>query len=211
MSKRKLPVLAEHSLSMVSSARVEIPYEFEHRVRGELSDQKRAISCRPGCSNCCYHPVHLSALEGVLLYRHLVSRGKWTPTFRAKIQEHADKTRDLSYEVWLLSLIPCPLLDLSTNRCTAYAGRPFQCRVTFSSGDPHNCHPHRISESEIINKHEVSREFHERVSRAIRRHGITMIIMPLSVAIFLGESISNGEIDLESADIAVLKDYLEST
>jgi Fe-S-cluster containining protein len=147
----------------------------------------------------------------MLLYKNLVSRGRWTPSLKATFEEHASKVRDASYEVWLLSMIPCPLLDEGTKKCTVYNARPFQCRVTYSTGDPYNCHPHRILESEIVNKRDVTEEFHSRVNRAIRKHGITTIIMPLSVAVLVGEKISNGEYDLDGADMAIFKDYVENT
>lgn len=204
MNRRKLPIFAEHSLADVASTRVELSTRFK-----EETQMKDGITCRPGCAHCCYHPVHLSVFEGVLLYRHLVATGRWTPSFKAKIAQHADTTRDLTYEIWLLSMIACPLLDGKTKRCSVYPMRPFACRVTYSNGDPHFCHPHRILSSGIVNKAEVTREFHARQQTAVRRHDLTMIIMPLSVALLIAERIENGEFDLEGADMAILREYVE--
>ncbi len=204
MARRKLPVLTEHSLASVVTARVTLAAEFKESIEG-------TISCRSGCSDCCYHPVQISISEGILLYRHLVSSGRWTPSFRATMEEHARTTRDLSYEVWLLSLIPCPLLDPGTKKCTVYSHRPFQCQVTYSTGDPYNCHPHRIMASGLVNRQKVMNDFNEQVIRAIRKHGITMINMPLSVAVLLGEKVVAGEFEMDGSDMATFRDYLENT
>jgi Fe-S-cluster containining protein len=206
MSRRKLPILAEHSLADVLTTRIRITSEFREEIQ-----QQDTITCTPGCSHCCYHPVHMSIFEGVLLYRHLVASGRWSPSFKAKIEEHANSTRDLSYEIWLLSLIACPLLDQKTNRCTVYSARPFACRVTLSTGDPFECHPHRVLNSGIQSKTEVTRAFHARQKADFRRHDLTMIIMPLSVALLIGERIESGQFDLEGADMAILQAYIEDT
>ena len=167
MARRRLPVLVEHSLATVVSARVAVAGDFEVKLRERALKTGKPISCKSGCSNCCYHPVHVTALEGAVMYRHLVARGRWTPSFRESVRAHAERTHDLRYELWLLSMIPCPLLDEKTSRCTAYDARPLACRVTFSTADPFLCHPHRITESGIVNKNEPMDAFHAQVSASI--------------------------------------------
>jgi hypothetical protein len=104
-------------------------------------------------------------------------------------------------------VIPCPLLDEKTSKCTAYAARPLACRVTFSTGDPHQCHPHRITASGIVDKRGPITEFYTQLRATIKRHGITLISMPMSVGLLIGEKIVTGEIDVESTDLEVLKQY----
>lgn len=204
--KRSLPVLSEHSLASVGASQIEISLRFNHQL---LSDHQ-GTSCKSGCAHCCYHPVYLSAVEGVLLYRKIVSKGLWSPKFKSQILDHAHKTMDLPYEVWLLSMLPCPMLKTDTRTCMAYRDRPFACRITVSVGDPDACHPHRIVEASIVNKVDVTRDFYAAVSKVTKRHGIGVIIMPLSVALLIGESIDQGEVGLESADMEVLKRYVEN-
>jgi Fe-S-cluster containining protein len=211
MARRKLPLLVEHSLATVVSARVEVSTDFERKLRDEASKTGKPVSCESGCAHCCYHPIHITALEGAVLYRQLVARGRWTPSFQETIRVHAARTYDLPYELWLLSMMPCPLLDEKTAMCTAYDARPLVCRTTFSTGDPYNCHPHRITDSGLVSKREPVETFHARVRASIKRHGITMIIMPLSVALLIGEKIVTGEIDIEAADVEVLKQYFGSS
>jgi len=205
MARRRLPLLVEHSLAAILSARVEVAGAFERKLRDEAPT--KPITCKSGCSHCCYHPVHITALEGAVLYRQLVARGRWTPSFREQVAAHAERTHDLTFELWMLSMIPCPLLDEKTSMCTAYSARPLNCRVTFSQGDPHLCHPHRVTASGIVNKREPITEFYEKLRSSIKRHGITLISMPLSVGLLIGEKIVTGEIDVEATDLEVLKQY----
>ena len=205
MARRKLPILVEHSLSDVAGTRLELAAKFR-----ETTERSGPVSCRSGCAHCCYHPVHVSIFEALLLYRHLVSSGRWTPSLRAKLTEHADTTRDLAFEIWLLSMLACPFLD-ANNKCSVYAQRPFACRVTLSQGDSYLCHPHRVLNSQIVSKTDITREFHKRQRVPTRRHDLTLIIMPLSVALLIAERIERGEVDLEATDMAVLQDYVERT
>jgi hypothetical protein len=151
--------------------------------------------------------VLITALEGVLLYRWLASHGRWTPSFQARIREHASKTKDLAFEVWFLSVLPCPLLDETTKRCTAYAARPYLCRVTYSLGAPEKCHPHKIEQSGLVNKQAVVKTFHSEQSKIVKKHGLQMVLMPLSTAILIGEKIHTGQIELEAADIEILRQF----
>ena len=108
---RKLPVLTEHSLSSVMSSRLAVADAFEREIIKEADTSGKPLSCHSGCDSCCYHPVFLTVTEGILLYRHLVSAGKWSPTFKKSLEAHADMVRELDFPVWLLSMVACPLLD----------------------------------------------------------------------------------------------------
>lgn len=209
--RRRLPLVTEQSLAALRRTRAQLSSDFDRELFGTLGVSNLAVSCRVGCSNCCYHPVLITAMEGALLYQWLAERGRWTPSLQAKIKEHADRTRDLSYEVWFLSMVPCPMLDETTRKCTVYEGRPYACRVTYSLGDPDKCHPHRIGESGIVNKQEVMLTYHREQSKVARKHGLQMVLMPISLALRIGERIVNGKLDLESADLAILEEVGSSS
>ena len=209
MNRRRLPLIVEQSLASVRHTRSQLAESFERELRMAANEAKTSITCREGCSNCCYHPVHITALEGALLYRYLADNGRWTPSVQERIRAHAERTRDLPYEVWFLSVIPCPLLDEKTKKCTAYKGRPFFCRATFALGDPDLCHPHKIEETEMVPRDRMVAAFHNEQAKVMRKHQLTTIIMPLSVAVLMGEKIVNGTIDLEQADVEVLREYAE--
>lgn len=205
--KRKLPLLVEHTLSTLRFARSQISVEFDRELRLKLDEAGAGVACREGCANCCYHPMLITALEGLQLYQWLTEHGRWTPSVRNRVREHAETTKDLPQAVWFLSLIPCPLLDTTKFTCTAYEGRPFTCRVTYSAGDPNDCHPHRIEDSGTINKQLVLAKFHGAQAQAARKFGLHMIVMPLSMAVLLGERIAKGEVDLENADAEIIREY----
>jgi Fe-S-cluster containining protein len=192
MTRRNLPVLVERSISEAAAGRRLVAFDFEKRAR-----QMGEITCRKGCSHCCYHPLMISVLEGIELYRGLVAQGVWSK-LRPAIVEHQDATWGLSLEVWLLSMRPCPLLK--DDLCSAYDVRPMSCRITVSVGDPHLCHPHRLDGgSGILPKKgsfEATRKFEDGL---LRMHGLKSSLIPMSAAVLLGEQIDKGELELGEA------------
>lgn len=207
--RRRLPLVTEQSLATLRFVRTQLASDFDRELQDAAADGKLRLSCRVGCANCCYHPVMITAIEGALLYRHIAERGRWTPSFQQRVREHATKTRDLPMAVWFLSAIPCPLLDDKTKKCTAYEGRPFACRATYAFGDPDDCHPHRIEKAGLVNRKEVTSQYHTEQTKIASKHGLQMVVMPLSAALLLGEKIINGEVDLEDSDVSILRDYME--
>jgi Fe-S-cluster containining protein len=209
--RRRLPLVAEQTLGNVRRVRAQLAGDFERELQQAARNAGTKTSCRAGCANCCFHPVLITALEGVLMYRWLAEHGRWTPSVQARIREHSETTRDLEFSVWFLSVIACPMLDEKTKRCTIYAARPHTCRVTFAFGDPDNCHPHRIEQSGLVNKAEVVGAYHREQAKIIKRHGLRVVLMPISMAILMGEKIVSGEIELEGADLAALRASLGET
>lgn len=200
--RRRLPLATEQTLSQVKHLRTKMAGELEIEVR-----TSKQMTCKKGCSNCCYHPVLITALEGALLYQGLVRKGKWSSHLRTRLEEHMNKTKDLAFEVWFLSVIPCPLLNETTKECTAYAVRPYQCRATYSIGEAADCHPHNIAKSGLLNRQKTMAEYHSEHSKLISKHGLQMVLMPLSMAVLLGEDIIAGRVPLENADREVLRKF----
>ena len=131
----------------------------------------------------------------MLLYRHLTDRGYWTPSFRKKLEIHADKTWDLAAEIWLLLDMPCPLLD--KGKCLAYEARPFTCRTTYSFGDPYNCVPKRLTSGRFADKDDITARFRKVETEILAQHKLSLLGMPISKAILLGEKVLTGDADLE--------------
>ncbi len=206
---RKLPILVERSIADVHADRVRVSQEFERNLREVEGDGGPALSCHKGCANCCYHPVQISILEGVLLYRWLVTHGKWSPVVRQKCEQASSATFGLAMETWLLAAIPCPLLELKTNTCTAYAGRPFSCRTIFSMSDPDECHPHTLTVGALLPRVEPSEVFMQTENAALKRHGLERVLVPISTAVLMGERIDTGKVDLEACNTALYRDYME--
>lgn len=207
--RRHLPLFVERSVAATEMHRTDLSAKFELKVRQEVSDRGESITCTPGCASCCYHPVMISILEGISIYRYLQKKGRWTDKLKAKLKETSDLQYGTSFEVWLFSMIPCPLLD-GKNRCTAYEARPFICRSYYATSDPYNCHPHRLGDkTKLVDRRDVVDEFHNRQAKALAQHNLHFLSMPIGKALLLAERICVGEIDLESTDAEVFKEYVE--
>ncbi len=203
MSKRHLPVLVEHSLGALEAARIDLAARFSASHLGGPNP----TTCRSGCSNCCYHPVTISILEGTLLYRHLKKEGLFTSEMRKHLQHSSDTLLGASYAVWLLSVIACPLLD--GDKCTAYSARPFVCRTTISTGDPHYCHPHQLGENtKIADRIEVVQSFHEVETKILRGHRLDHLLVPVGTSVLVGERISEGQLEISRANKDLIFEYV---
>lgn len=206
---RKLPVLVERSVRDIETLRTALASKFEMKVRTDVAEQNRAITCTPGCASCCYHPVMISVLEAIPMYRWLQTRGKWTDKLKAKLKDAADKQYGTAFEVWLFSLIPCPLLD-EQNLCSAYEARPLICRAYYAVSDPDFCHPHRLGQgTEIVDRTSVTDPFHERQAEILKQHRVRFSAMPIGTALLYAERVCTGEMGLDSVDAELVKEYTE--
>lgn len=190
----RLPILTERTLAEAKAFRSEAADSYHTQVQARLDGA--TITCRKGCSNCCYHPVLLSILEGVTLFQWLQARGLWSSSLRDKLRSVGDQTKFLAFEVWSYSLIPCPLLDTQTQLCKAYEGRPFACRITYSIGPAENCHPHSLGPG-ILSKKDLFEGLSVTEKALLSKHHLMNSRLPLAVALLYGEQIAKGEVDLE--------------
>lgn len=82
------------------------------------------VACKEGCAFCCRRPVSASIGEIIVLYCYI--RELFAPdeiaALRARLAAPTDSV--------------CPLLDLQTGLCGAYAARPLACRATHSYSAP---------------------------------------------------------------------------
>lgn len=193
--RRQLPVLVERTLADVKALQVQTAAQFE----SELLQTSPEVSCQVGCSHCCHHPFLVTVAEGLLMYRWLAEHGLWTASVRKRVQEARDKTLGLSLGVWLLSNIPCPLLE--DGKCVAYAARPIHCRTTFSVENPQMCHPHALASGKgLVPNLESVMAFTTQVRAALKRVGVRGPLMPLGEAMLVGEEIEAGRIDIAESD-----------
>ena len=190
---RKPDAAMNRAIAEMLAARVEISVRFERDVRNLAHEGGLAVACRIGCAHCCSYPLVTSLLEGLTAYRSIAETGLWTPSLRKRVEEMADKTQGLAYEVWLLADIPCPLLD--DKRCIIYTGRPLTCRLSYNVGDAYYCHPHRLGQaSSIVGRVEPLKEFHAAESRILKTLGAHHLLLPFARAILFGARIAAGEI-----------------
>jgi Fe-S-cluster containining protein len=206
MAKHKLPLIVDRVVSDIHAIRLEASAQFEQKVRSAVHEAGIALTCRKGCSNCCHHPFLISIVEGLLVYRWLAKGGKWTPSLRKRLEETRDRTMGLTYEVWMLGNIPCPLLS-EENLCSAYEARPLNCRMTYAVTEASLCHPHRIgADTRVVPRSEAVEDFNTNERQTLRRQGFRSLYVPISEAILLGSRIANGQITLEEVEHEFAKD-----
>lgn len=155
----------------------------------------RGVSCHPGCCNCCYWPVAASPMEGLIVLDHLIESRLWSKALRTKVHEAADQVTGLSYHVWRVANIPCPLLN--DGKCMAWEARPIACRVALSQGDPDECHPHKLATATgIIPAAPYLIEFREREAALMRAHGLKITTVPLATAIVIASRMREDGVEL---------------
>lgn len=91
------------------------------------------ISCKKGCTYCCYTNVDINEFEGAALYyvaRQLNLKLK-PKKLRAAVRHDKRVNPTNKY--------PCPFLDTQRKVCRAYEYRPIMCRKFFVVGDPKDC------------------------------------------------------------------------
>jgi len=198
---RKLPVLAEQAVGSVQAEVSARSQSFERELRRD-----KKLSCRPGCSNCCYLPIEISLLEAIPIYRELVQKGRWTPAFVKTLREHAEKTNLLSPAVWLLTRTPCPLLT-SDQRCSVYGIRPFHCRTMWATGDPFYCDGQNFGpQTSIVPKDGFMRDFMAYVESSARQAGVAPYTLPVSRALLIAERVVNGSLDARDIILEIARD-----
>lgn len=209
MTKRRLPILVEESIGAIQTLRTDMGSKFEMSTRNDMAREGRRITCTTGCASCCYHPIHISLFEGITIYRWLQQNNRWTLGLREKLKRVSEQQYGTSYEVWLLSLIPCPLLT-EDNKCSAYKARPLICRTYYATNDPHFCHPHRLGpETSIVHRADTVDRFHAEQEKILRSHKLQFLLMPIGAAVLLGERVCSGEIELHEIDSILYREYVE--
>jgi len=158
-----------------------------------LFASERPIACQRSCSDCCYQPLTMTLMDGILVYQWLFDNHLWTRTLKARFEATADRTNNLALEVWMLSMIPCPLLNDETKACVAYKGRPFVCRIAFSH-DAYYCHPHRFTEALAQKKYSPRKESLQLLKvveeQLLKKHRLPRVVLPFAAAVLHGEAIS---------------------
>lgn len=202
--KYDLPVNFEQTLGQIKAAYLKSASDYEHLIR--VRDR---VSCRKGCSHCCYYPVLMSIPEALLLYRGIVRKRLWTNKLKADFEKSADRVLGLNLEVWILSKIPCPLLDESAGTCKAYDVRPFSCRTVYSINDPHYCDPsHSSGLPPLLDRKEAIKGMVEVETKLLARHRIGRIVLPLATSVLLAARLDKGDIDFATLGAIVWKEYI---
>src|SRR5271154_952594 len=201
--RRSLPIFIERSIQHMQADRFELGDDFERKILGES-----IVTCKKGCTSCCYHPLLITILEAIPIYGSLVEHGRWVPSLKDKLRKAASLTTGRDLSVWLLSKIPCPLLS-AKGLCTSYEARPFACRATMATGDPYYCDPQRLGDQKtILPRIDIMRSFHAREAALLRKHNLLHLTMPIGRAVLLAEQVCSGTIRLEDIDRTYVTEHL---
>lgn len=135
-------------------------------LENSLSAEGKTISCRSGCTYCCYHYVAVSFAQGIVIVDYLYKRKGLLKQFLNnyetwringvsmtdeidRIRIHAlassipthqimEDTRDLSRR-YFKTYIRCPFLV--DDKCSIYSVRPLACSGHHSVSQPDCCAP----------------------------------------------------------------------
>lgn len=151
---------------------------------GESVRRTTRVDCRRSCSACCSHPVIVTLDEADEIYEFLRSRRLWTAELKTSLEQVSKLTAGLSFEVWLLAEIQCPLLD-GNDLCTVYPKRPFQCAVTFSR-DRRDCEPTVLGPG-LIPKREILEKLEKLETDAGNYQNISTRL-PLAAALLIADN-----------------------
>lgn len=99
------------------------------------------VPCRSGCAACCLQRVYVFAEEASCIIDHLRrTRGlQALAELGERCREHVTQVGHLDGYEHFDRRVPCPLLDRSTQRCTAYDVRPYACRLYLVVSSPERC------------------------------------------------------------------------
>jgi len=194
-SKHHLPLVIEQAVTDAAMGRSTLLTAFEQEVLLGTSEAG-PVTCTKGCHHCCYHPVTSTLLEGIVIFRWLQRHRRWTATLKAALEAVSARTWNLPLEVWMLSRIPCPLLDRD-GLCSVYESRPAMCQTAFSRGDPYYCEPHRITTGEagLISRAKVLAKLEEVDQRLLKQIGMNPLRLPLATALLYAGKVCEGELD----------------
>lgn len=195
--KRRLPLVVEQAIGTAESSRVRLAKDFHRHVQLELG---RPPVCKKGCSNCCFYPITVTALEAISIFRWLYKKRRWSNSLKKVLKAASDRVWGLAPEVWLLARVPCPFLA-EDKSCSIYEVRPFTCRVTYSGGDPELCDPHNIVDIEQVPRRDVLEQQYDMEHKTLKKNRLTRAQFPLASGVLFAERIVKGELDIRDLGV----------
>lgn len=130
-------IQADQLLRVVRTKLAAVSVEMT-KFAGEYSaSQGKTVTCVPGCANCCYQKILVTAADGMAIYAHLRQAGRWTAEMIAKLVAADEVMTDRDHYTHFVKKTPCTFLDETKpgwGECSIYAVRPISCVATFSNG-----------------------------------------------------------------------------
>lgn len=149
-----------------------------HSLVESLSSKGQDISCRKGCTYCCYHYVTVSLAHGIVIVDYLYKRKELLKQFLDNYEEWRKQGESISDDIdrirnqalsssipidrvitetrplstrYLETNIRCPFLV--DNKCSIYQVRPLSCSGHHSVSPPDWCAP--ASQQQPVIHHEM--------------------------------------------------------
>ncbi len=178
-----------------------------------LLAEGKTISCRTGCTYCCYHYVAVSFAQGIVIVDYLYKRKGLLKQFlnnyetwriegesitdeidcvrihalSSSIPTHQimEDTRGLSRRYFKKN-IRCPFLV--DNKCSIYSVRPLACSGHHSVSQPNSCAPASQLKPDIRNSIPDKENFIE----IIRLAGSQLVLYELALPTMVGRILNEG-------------------
>lgn len=115
--------------------------KFKHNM-DLINAKATGVSCRRGCSHCCYYPVEIIPIEGGIIIDRLKATGQKINRVNLHLQG------SLPREALDHSEKRCVFLG-SDDMCTIYDIRPMTCRRHMVTSDPIHCHEQDMDDIKI--------------------------------------------------------------
>lgn len=116
--------------------------EITEKYFKDNPDKRREISCKKGCSWCCYQSVQLNGVEAKHFWPLLKRDGNFVEQRRVFLELSAEgKLHQRNYARRLgMKKARCPFLS-DEETCSVYEKRPLVCRYYTVYDDPKECRP----------------------------------------------------------------------
>ena len=139
LRKRPLKIIADPALSLGDQAK-EIHARVERRIK---TLKLPPVSCRKGCSHCCYKLVSVGVPDALMMAGAILAKPDWRERYLPRLREAALKACDgeIVEEDWFALHIPCPVLDTEAGTCDVYGSHPTACRYHLAATPAELCDP----------------------------------------------------------------------
>jgi Fe-S-cluster containining protein len=180
----------------------------------KLEAREETISCRKGCSQCCYQHIGISLAHGIYITDYLYSNSKLQHAFlkdyanwyavvgpvseEIDVHQHQAAAQLKKYETWwfLVSAplnryfrlaMPCPFLK--DGSCTIYSLRSASCAGHYSVNPPELCSANNIEGSPTYNLTLRESDCQKLVALAPQELFVYQMTMPILIYRLLTEGL----------------------
>ncbi len=177
-----------------------------------LAEDGETISCRKGCTYCCYHYVTVSLAQGIVIVDYLYKRKDLLKQFLDHYERWQEQGKSIADDIdgrriqalssslpidlvirdtrplstrYFRANIPCPfLLD---NQCSIYALRPPSCSGHHAISPPERCAPESKLQPDIRRSMPSDEDFIKIVQLADSRLSLYELTLPTMIYRLLTE------------------------